>query len=155
MGRAGTVAAMATSTETVWVADRAQLQATVQTLVDQGGQVRHDGPGEVHLHVPRKLNVAVLVGGLVLCIVPGLAYLIWYTAADRSRMVVVKVGSPPQLRAHPPSPTDSPAAPTPPPDVEPTVFGPPRGAPEPPPYPAGPATYPAVEQPPPPPPPPG
>jgi hypothetical protein len=146
---------MATSTETMWVADPAQLQATVQTLVGQGGQVRHDGPGEVHVHVPRKLNVAVLVGGLVLCIVPGLVYLIWYLAADRSRTVVVKVGSPPQLRAHQPVPADvPPAAPTPPPDVEPSVFGPPRGAPDPPAYPAEPATYPVVEQPPPPPPPP-
>jgi hypothetical protein len=147
---------MAIEVETMWVADEEQLQATVQRLVAQGGKVQAHAPGEVQLHVDKKLSVPVLVGGLVLCLVPGLVYWIWYAAADRSRQVTVKVGTPPTVRRQHqlwPDGADE-APPTPPPDVEPTdrrAWG--TTPIEPLAYPAEPGLYPVVESPPPPPPP--
>jgi hypothetical protein len=148
---------MAIDVETMWVADEEQLQATVQTLVMQGGTVQSRAPGEIQLLVNKKLSIPVLVGGLVLCLVPGLAYLIWYFAADRSRQVTVKVGTPPTVRTHHqlwPDGADE-APPTPAPEGEPSDrlrWGAPPT--EPLAYPAEPGLYSVVESPPPPPPPP-
>jgi hypothetical protein len=140
--------------ETMWVADEAQLQATVATLVGQGGTVTAQAPGEATVFVEKKLSVPVLVGGLVVFVLPGLVYLGWYLLADQSRHVTVRVGTPPSVRGnHQLWPDDpDPVAPTPPPDIEPTVFGS-RGG-DPPAYPDDPHRFPAVESPPPPPPPP-
>jgi hypothetical protein len=142
--------------EEMWVSDEAQLDATVATLVAQGGTVEARVPGEATLFVAKKLSVPVLVGGLVVFVVPGLVYLAWYVLADRSRHVTVRVGTPPSVggrhRLWPDDPGSDPRPPTPPPDVEPTVFG--RHGGEPPAYPADPHRFPAVESPPPPPPPP-
>jgi hypothetical protein len=140
--------------ETLWVADEAQLEATIGTLVAQGGTVEARQPGEATLFVAKKLSVPVLVGGLVVFVLPGLVYLAWYLLADQSRHVTVRVGTPPSVGGgHRLWPDDPDAvAPTPPPDVEPTKFG--GRAPEPPAYPQDPQRYPAVESPPPPPPPP-
>ncbi len=85
---------MATNIETMWVGDQAQLQATVQTLVSQGGVVQGQADGEVQLYLKKKMNVVVLVVGLILCLVPGLAYLIWYSTSDQNQQITVKVGSP-------------------------------------------------------------
>jgi hypothetical protein len=150
---------MAIDVETMWVADEEQLQATVRTLVLQGGQVQARTPGEIQLLLEKQISVPVLVGGLVLCLVPGLVYLIWYLAADRSEHITVKVGTPPTVRTHHqlwPDGADEPA-PTPPPEVEPTDrrnWGARPTEPMPMAYPPDPGLYPVVESPPPPPPPP-
>jgi hypothetical protein len=149
---------MATGVETMWVADEAQLQATVETLVAQGGQLQARAPDEAQVHVEKKLNGAVLVGGLVAGLVPGLVYLAWHKLADQSRLVTVRVGAPSTIRTeHRLWPDDEDRAPTPPPEREPTVFGPngrvDRGA-DPPAYPSDPERFPTVESPPPPPEPP-
>lgn len=140
----------------MWVADEAQLEATVGTLVAQGGHVEARSPGEARLFVKKKLSVPVLVGGLVVFVLPGLVYLVWYLAADQSRHVTVRVGTAPAVRANHQLWPDDPeqAAPTPPPDVEPTVFGHGHRGSDPPAYPADPRRFPAVESPPPPPAPP-
>jgi hypothetical protein len=148
---------MAISVETMWVADEEQMHATVQTLVAQGAKVQRREPAEIQLFLKKQLNPWVLIGGLVLCIVPGLAYLIWYLTADLSQDITVKIGIPPNVRTQHqlwPDGADGPP-PTPPPDVEPSDLRH-RGAAggEPPPYPVDPHRYPVVESPPPPPPPP-
>jgi hypothetical protein len=146
----------------MWVADEAQLHATVQSLLTQGGVVQAQGPGAVTVFVPKKLNVGVLILGLVLCVVPGLVYLLWHSVSDTDQQITVTVGRPPQIRTEhalwpgeagpnrtaspvpgaapgpPLPPPPGPVPPTPPPAVPPTVLG---GAPpaEPPAYPAGPA----------------
>jgi hypothetical protein len=130
---------MGTNIETMWVADRAQLDATVQTLVAQGGEVQGQGPDGVQLHLKKKLNVVALIGGLVLCIVPGLVYLAWYLTADQDQQITLRIGTPPTIRtgqqhwhdqptpAGGGAPGSLPPAPGPPPtpapDVEPTVLG--------------------------------
>jgi hypothetical protein len=85
---------MATNVETMWVTSQEQLDATVQTLLAQGGQVQGQGDGEVHVYLKKKLNVLVLVVGLILCLVPGLVYLLWYTTSDQNQQITVKIGSP-------------------------------------------------------------
>lgn len=89
---------MATNIETMWVGDAEQLQRTVQNLVARGGVVQGQTDAEVSLFIKKKINVPVLVVGLVLCLVPGLAYLAWYLTADQNQQVTVKVGSPDTIR---------------------------------------------------------
>lgn len=89
---------MTTSIETMWVGDPEQLQRTVQNLVSRGGVVQAQSDTEVSLFIKKKLNVPVLVVGLVLCLVPGLAYLAWYLTADQNQQMTVKVGSPDSIR---------------------------------------------------------
>jgi hypothetical protein len=155
---------MATSVETMWVADEAQLHATVQSLLARGGMVQAQNPAAVTVYLPKKLNMAVLVLGLLLCIVPGLVYLLWYAAADTDQQITVYIGRPPQIRTEhalwpgesgpnrtagpvagaatgpllPPPP--APLPPTAPPAVPPTVLGGP--------YPSAPPAYPADSAPP-------
>jgi hypothetical protein len=85
---------MATNIETMYVADQPQLQATVQRLVSQGGVVQGQTDDSVQVYVKRKLNIVVLVVGLILCLVPGLAYLIWYLTADQNQQITVQIGQP-------------------------------------------------------------
>ena len=85
---------MATNIETIWVSSPDQLNATVQTYIGQGGQVQNQAEGEVVVFLKKKMNVAVLIVGLLLCVVPGLAYLIWYSSADQSQQITVKIGVP-------------------------------------------------------------
>src|SRR5829696_7721534 len=89
---------MATNIETMWVSDPEQLQRTVQNLVTRGGVVQAQSDTEVTLYIKKKMNIVVLIVGLVLCLVPGLAYLIWYTTADQNQQVTVKVGSPDSIK---------------------------------------------------------
>jgi hypothetical protein len=89
---------MATNIETMWVSDQAQLQATVQTLVSQGGVVQMQDESQVQVFLKKKMNIIVLIVGLVLCIVPGLAYLLWYSTADQSQQITVKIGSPANIK---------------------------------------------------------
>jgi len=93
-----TVLRMATNIETMWVSDQTQLQATVQTLVNQGGVVQAQYDTEVQVFLKKKMNVAVLIVGLVLCVIPGLAYLIWYSTSDQDQQITVKIGSPANVR---------------------------------------------------------
>jgi hypothetical protein len=74
------------------------MQATVQTLVGQGGVVQHQDEQQTIVYLKKKMNIAVLVIGLILCLVPGLVYLIWYTTADQNQQITVQVGQPPQIR---------------------------------------------------------
>lgn len=85
---------MATNVETMWVSSPDQLNATVQTLIGQGGQVQAQTEEEVVVYLKKKMNVVVLVVGLLLCLVPGLAYLLWYSTADQNQQITVKIGSP-------------------------------------------------------------
>jgi hypothetical protein len=85
---------MATNVETMWVTSQEQLDATVQTLLAQGGQVQGQGDGEVQVYLKKKMNVIVLVVGLLLCLVPGLVYLLWYSTADQNQQITVKIGGP-------------------------------------------------------------
>lgn len=127
---------MATSIETMWVGDPDQLQRTVQNLVSRGGVVQAQSDTEVSLFIKKKLNVPVLVVGLVLCLVPGLAYLAWYLTADQNQQMTVKVGSPDSIRTDhqhwydsdgtPPA-TDATAPPIAPADPAPTVPSEPAG----------------------------
>src|SRR3954467_5237697 len=113
---------MATNVETMWVADEDQLLATVQTLVNQHATVRHRAPGEVQLFLKKRISVPVLIGGLLLCPLPGLVYLAWYLSADQDQEITVKVGTPPTVRTHHqlwPDDPDAPA-PTPPPEGAPS-----------------------------------
>jgi hypothetical protein len=89
---------MATNIETMWVGDPEQLQRTVQNLVTRGGVVQGQSDTEVSLSIKKKINVPVLVVGLILCLVPGLAYLIWYLTADQNQQVTVKVGTPDTIK---------------------------------------------------------
>ena len=89
---------MATNIETMWVGDPEQLQRTVQNLVTRGGVVQGQTDTEVSLYIKKKINVPVLVVGLVLCLVPGLAYLAWYLTADQNQQVTVKVGAPDTIK---------------------------------------------------------
>lgn len=115
---------MATNIETMWVGDPEQLQRTVQNLVTRGGVVQAQSDTEVTLYIKKKLNIPVLVVGLILCLVPGLAYLAWYLTADQNQQVTVKVGSPDTIRTDHqhwydsdgterpgPAPADAPAGP--------------------------------------------
>ena len=85
---------MATNIETMWVTSQEQLDSTVQTLLGQGGQVQGQADGEVHIYLKKKMNIVVLVVGLILCLVPGLVYLLWYTTSDQNQQITVKIGSP-------------------------------------------------------------
>ena len=89
---------MATNIETMWVGDPEQLQRTVQNLVSRGGVVQAQSETEVTLDIKKKMNVVVLVVGLVLCLVPGLAYLAWYLTADQNQQMTVKIGSPDTIK---------------------------------------------------------
>lgn len=88
---------MATNIETMWVTSQDQLNATVQTLISQGGVVQGQTEGEVQIYLKKKMNIVVLVVGLILCLVPGLAYLIWYSTADQNQQITVKIGAPPSI----------------------------------------------------------
>ena len=160
---------MATLQETIWVHNHDELHSTVQRLVSQGGVVQNQTDDEVQLFLKKKMNILVLVVGLLLCLVPGLAYLIWYSTADQSQAITVKVGAAPTLGGYhpeedeaaassspgatPPStPTGGPgvAAPLPGPSAPPAAPIPPPPAadpvPAPPPPPAGEAPPPAPPQ---------
>ena len=158
---------MATLEETIWVHNHDELHSTVQRLVSQGGVVQNQTEDEVQLFLKKKMNILVLVVGLILCLVPGLAYLIWFSTADQSQAITVKVGAAPTLGGyHPeedeaaaasnpstamptggpgvapplPSPSAPPAAPIPPPPAADPVPAPPPAAdpmPAPPPPPTG------------------
>lgn len=85
---------MATNVETTWVTDAAQLQNTVQQLIARGGVVQQQSDTEVTLFIKKKINIVVLIVGLLLCLVPGIAYAVWYATADQSQQMTVKIGSP-------------------------------------------------------------
>lgn len=106
---------MATNIETMWVSDLDNLQRTVATLTAQGGVVQGQSDTEVTVFLKKKMNVIVLIVGLVLCLVPGLAYLIWYSTADQNQQITVKVGSPTNIKtdhAHWYDGQDQPGSPT-------------------------------------------
>jgi hypothetical protein len=119
-----------TNEETIYVHNHDELQSTVQNLVARGGVVQSQTDTEVTLYIKKKMNVVVLVIGLILCIVPGLAYLIWYLTADQNQLVHVSIGKAPNIGGyHPVDETDqsatAPATPT-------TPAGAPPAAPLPP-----------------------
>lgn len=89
---------MATNIETMWVSDQDNLHRTVQTLISQGGVVQGQSETEVTVFVKKKINMIVLIVGLVLCLLPGLAYLIWYSTADQDKQVTIKIGSPTSIK---------------------------------------------------------
>jgi hypothetical protein len=104
---------VATLAETIWVHNQAELESTVARLVGQGGVVQDQTGDEVHLFLKKKMNVVVLVVGLILCLVPGLAYLIWYSTADQSQAITVKIGDAPNIGGyHPDESTEDAATPT-------------------------------------------
>ncbi|MEZ5142526.1 MAG: hypothetical protein R2726_08425 [Acidimicrobiales bacterium] len=104
---------MATLAETIWVNNHAELESTVQRLVAQGGVVQNQTEDSVDLYLKKKMNVVVLVVGLILCLVPGLAYLIWYSTADQNQAITVKVGSAPTLGGYHPERDEDTSAPPP------------------------------------------
>lgn len=151
---------MSTLRETIWVHDRGELDNTVRNLVERGGQVQYQADDSVTLFLEKKMNVAVLIIGLVLCIIPGLVYLAWYTWGDQSQEITVRIGQPPNLAynvsgesthwydqpavdgASPGTvPRPKPAAPEPPPDPY-AALDQPAAAPPAPPPPAAPAASP-------------
>lgn len=88
---------MATLSETIWVHDKAELDNTVRNLIARGGQVQTSSDVAVTLFLKKKMNVAVLVVGLLLCLVPGIVYAIWYSTADQSQEITVQIGTPANL----------------------------------------------------------
>lgn len=88
---------MATLSETIWVHDKAELDNTVRNLIARGGQVQTSSDVAVTLFLKKKMNVAVLVVGLLLCLVPGIVYAIWYSTADQSQEITVQIGQPANL----------------------------------------------------------
>ena len=150
---------MAANIETMWVSDTTQLQSTVQSLVAQGGVVQGQGETEVQVYLKKKLNVVVVVVGLILCLVPGIAYLIWYSTADQNQQITVKIGQPGSIHTehthwYDEDAIDGASPGTVPPaasagDQAPPVTGAPPAAPIPP---APPAPLPQTDVPPPPPP---
>jgi hypothetical protein len=100
-----------TNEETIYVHNHDELQSTVQNLVTRGGIVQNQTDDEVTLFIKKKMNVVVLVVGLILCLVPGLAYLIWYMTADQNQLMHVKIGKAPNIGGyHPVDETDGTAA---------------------------------------------
>jgi hypothetical protein len=92
-----------TNEEFLYVHNREELQSTVQRLVtDRGGVVQNQSDDEVVVYVKTKMNIVVLVVGLLLCLVPGLAYLIWYLTADQNQLIHVKVGAPSNIGGYHP-----------------------------------------------------
>jgi hypothetical protein len=119
-----------TNEETMYVHNHEELQRTVQNLVQRGGVVQDQSDTEVTLFIKKKMNVVVLIVGLILCVVPGLAYLIWYMTADQSQLMHVKIGKAPNIGGyHPVDETDQSAA-------APATAATPPGAPPPAPLPA-------------------
>lgn len=113
-----------TNEETIYVHNHDELQRTVQNLVTRGGVVQDQTDDEVTLYIKKKMNIVVLVVGLILCLVPGLAYLIWYLTADQNQLMHVKIGKAPNIGGYHPvdefdkdtgaggaTPTDSPVPP--------------------------------------------
>lgn len=96
---------VATNVETVYVNNQEQLQERVQRYLAEGGEIREQTDDSVTLFVKKKMNVVVLIVGLLLCLVPGLAYLIWYLTADQSQLVTVKVGAASNIGGYHPAPT--------------------------------------------------
>jgi hypothetical protein len=96
-----------TNEETIYVHNHDELQTTVQNLVARGGIVQNQTDDEVTLYIKKKMNVVVLVIGLILCLVPGLVYLIWYLTADQNQLMHVKIGKAPNIGGyHPVDETD-------------------------------------------------
>lgn len=100
---------MANLTETVWVNTFDEFRVTIDRYLAEGGVVREQEPGATTVFVNKKINVPVLVVGLLLCLVPGLAYLAWYVFADKDQLVTVRMGKPdniggyqPEVELHPP-----------------------------------------------------
>jgi hypothetical protein len=91
-----------TNEETIYVHNHDELQQTVQNLVTRGGVVQNQTDDEVTLYIKKKMNVFVLVVGLLLCLVPGLAYLIWYLTADQNQLVHVRIGKAPNIGGYHP-----------------------------------------------------
>ncbi len=98
-----------TNEEYLYVHNHEELQRTVQSLVQRGGVVQDQRDDEVVLYIKKKMNVVVLIVGLLLCLVPGLAYLIWYLTADQNQLMHVKIGAAPNLGGyHPEDEFDAP-----------------------------------------------
>ena len=85
---------MANLTETVWVNTEDEFRVTIDRYLAQGGVVQNQTPGATTLYVKKQMNIVVLVVGLVLCLVPGIAYLIWYSMADQNQVITVRIGKP-------------------------------------------------------------
>jgi hypothetical protein len=119
-----------TNVETMWVSSADQLNATVTTLVAQGGVVQNQAEGEVQVYLKKKMNVVVLVVGLILCLVPGLAYLIWYSTADQNQQITVKIGQPTSINTQHTHWYDQPAVDGASPGTVPPEIKPPASAPE-------------------------
>lgn len=86
----------------MYVHNREELDQKVRYLVERGGVVQDQREDEVVVYVKKKMNIVVLVVGLILCLVPGLAYLIWYTTADQNQVMHVKIGRAPNLGGYHP-----------------------------------------------------
>jgi hypothetical protein len=88
---------MATLSETIWVRDSTELDTTVRNLVARGGQVQAQDGQSVRIYLKKTINVPVLVVLFLLCVVPGLVYLVWYLSADQNQDITVRIGTPANL----------------------------------------------------------
>ncbi|MCB1005192.1 MAG: hypothetical protein KDB35_13495 [Acidimicrobiales bacterium] len=100
---------MSTLQQTVWVNSFDEFRATIDRYISEGGVVQEQEPGATTLFVEKKLNVVVLVVGLVLCLLPGLAYLGWYLWADKDQVVTVRMGKPDNIGGYQPGGEPEPA----------------------------------------------
>lgn len=91
-----------TNEEYMYVHNREELDQKVRYLVERGGIVQDQRDDEVIVFVKKKMNVVVLVVGLILCLVPGIAYLIWYLTADQNQLMHVKIGRAPNIGGYHP-----------------------------------------------------
>lgn len=91
-----------TNEEYLYVHNQEELQRTVQSLVQRGGVVQDQRDDEVVLYIKKKMNIFVLIVGLILCLVPGVVYLIWYLTADQNQLMHVKIGQAPNIGGYHP-----------------------------------------------------
>lgn len=81
---------MAVQTDVVQVADPAGLEQAVTGYMSQGYSVLRQQPTLVVLGKNRELKWSYLIVGFLLCTIPGVAYLIWYSQ-QKDRRIEVRI----------------------------------------------------------------
>lgn len=86
---------MMAATNTVEVADRSQLESTVSSYLAQGFVVSREGDTSVSLFKKKAFDLGKFARGHLMCIVPGVLYILRY-AREKDQMVVVTISAQPE-----------------------------------------------------------
>jgi hypothetical protein len=81
---------MATETRTLTVHDRAELDSTVTGYISQGFVVAQQTEMSVTMFKKRSFDIGKYFRGLIMCIVPGVLYLLRYTG-EKNEMVIINI----------------------------------------------------------------